>query len=254
MEDFLLDKSNVSMSSHKTDPKAGLPIYYLQDHKSALWKKYSELYPDGMRCTAFMSRLESGQFLYRDNLGGLCIICNEYGYEIFSEITKLIENYVNNSEKVGTNHYSVSMHNLIHQLMQINITQKGLVERLQFLRRYLKKDFSSKLLIDSTGKACHSSCICHCLSHALGGCNSSHPDICPDCKDFFLFFELLRKNLSSEYYDIIENYEKQLIYFLAHHTRKTYLNFQFKTNLQELDQDGALLIVDFKMRILPQSS
>jgi hypothetical protein len=65
---------------------------------------------------------------------------------------------------------------------------------------------------------------------------------------------LLRKNLSSEYYNVIENYEKKLIYFLAHHIRKTYLNFQLKTNLQELDQDGALLIVDFKMRILPQSS
>jgi hypothetical protein len=45
-----------------------------------------------------------------------------------------------------------------------------------------------------------------------------------------------------------------LIYFLAHHARKTYLNYQFKINLQELDQDSALLVVDYKMRILPQSS
>jgi hypothetical protein len=97
LDDFLLDKSNVSMSSHKTDSKTGLPIYYLQDHKSALWQKYSELYPDGMRRTAFMTRLEGGQFLYRDNLGGLCSTCNEYGYEVFSEITKLIENCIENS-------------------------------------------------------------------------------------------------------------------------------------------------------------
>ena len=97
LEDFLLDKSNVSMSSHKTDSKTGLPVYYLQDHKSALWQKYSELYPNGMRCTAFMTRLEGGQFLYRDNLGGLCSICNEYGYEVFLEITKLIENHIENN-------------------------------------------------------------------------------------------------------------------------------------------------------------
>ena len=139
-------------------------------------------------------------------------------------------------------------------MLIINIIQKGLVERLQSLRRYLKKDFSSKLSIDSTGKACHSPCICHCLSHALNDCNFSHQDICSDCKDFFLFFELLRKNLSSEHYDILESHEKHLVYFLAHHIRKTYLNFQLKTNLQEIDQDGALIIVDFKMRILPQSS
>jgi hypothetical protein len=50
-----------------------------------------------MRCTAFMTQLEGGQFLYKDNLGGLCSICNEYGYEVFSEITKLIENQVGNN-------------------------------------------------------------------------------------------------------------------------------------------------------------
>lgn len=125
---------------------------------------------------------------------------------------------------------------------------------MQILRRYLKKDFSSKLSIDLTGKACHSPCICHCLSYAFDDCNHSHLNICSDCKDFFLFFELLRKNLTLEHHDILENYEKRLIYFLAHHARKTYLNYQFKINLQELDQDSALLVVDFKMRILLQSS
>ncbi len=125
---------------------------------------------------------------------------------------------------------------------------------MQILQRYLKKDFSTKLSIDSTEKACHSLCIYHCISHAFSDCNLSHLDICSDCKDFFLFFELLRKNLSLEHFDILENYEKRLIYFLAHHVRKTYLNYQFKTNLRKLDQDNVLLIVDFKIRILPQSS
>ncbi|GES91501.1 hypothetical protein GLOIN_2v1483553 [Rhizophagus clarus] len=55
LEDFLLDKSNVSISSHKTYSKTGLPIHYLQDHKIALWQKYSELYPDGIHRTAFMT-------------------------------------------------------------------------------------------------------------------------------------------------------------------------------------------------------
>ena len=88
---------------------------------------------------------------------------------------------------------------------------------MQILQRYLKKDFSTKLSIDSTGKACHSPYICHCISHAFGNCNLSHLDICSDCKDFFLFFELLRKNLTLEHFDILENYEKRLIYFLTHH-------------------------------------
>ncbi|GBB86223.1 hypothetical protein RclHR1_12660003 [Rhizophagus clarus] len=36
--------------------------------------------------------------------------------------------------------------------------------------------------------------------------------------------------------------------------RKFYLNSQFNIKLQELDDNGAILIVDYKMRILPQTS
>ena len=36
--------------------------------------------------------------------------------------------------------------------------------------------------------------------------------------------------------------------------RKFYLNSQFNIKLQELDDEGAILIVDYKMRILPQTA
>jgi hypothetical protein len=41
---------------------------------------------------------------------------------------------------------------------------------------------------------------------------------------------------------------------MAHHARKTYLNIHVRTNLEELDGEGAVMIVDYKMRILPQST
>ena len=41
---------------------------------------------------------------------------------------------------------------------------------------------------------------------------------------------------------------------MAHHTRKVYLNQQLKANLRELDQNGVLIIVDYKMRVNPQST
>src|SRR5256885_15057156 len=44
---FFSDKANVSMSSYKVDSKTNLPILYLQDDKQALWKKFSETYPNG---------------------------------------------------------------------------------------------------------------------------------------------------------------------------------------------------------------
>lgn len=47
---------------------------------------------------------------------------------------------------------------------------------------------------------------------------------------------------------------KQLIFWLSHLIRKFYLNSQFNIRLQELDDEGAVLIVDYKMRILSQTS
>ncbi|GES91502.1 hypothetical protein GLOIN_2v1790442 [Rhizophagus clarus] len=66
--------------------------------------------------------------------------------------------------------------------------------------------------------------------------------------------KIVLQSLPLKHYNNLENYEKHLIYFFAHHIRKTYLNYQFNVNLQEFDLDGALIIVDFKMRILSQSS
>ena len=41
---------------------------------------------------------------------------------------------------------------------------------------------------------------------------------------------------------------------MAHHARKTYLNIHVRKNLEELDGEGAVIIVDYKMKILPQSA
>uniref|UniRef100_U9UF78 Uncharacterized protein n=1 Tax=Rhizophagus irregularis (strain DAOM 181602 / DAOM 197198 / MUCL 43194) TaxID=747089 RepID=U9UF78_RHIID len=54
----------VNMSSYKTDTKTGKPIKYLQDTKKALWERFAEEYPNGMRRTSFMMCLEGGQYVY----------------------------------------------------------------------------------------------------------------------------------------------------------------------------------------------
>ena len=41
---------------------------------------------------------------------------------------------------------------------------------------------------------------------------------------------------------------------MAHQTRKRYLNVQVHANLLQLDYEGAVLIVDYKMRILPKTA
>jgi hypothetical protein len=96
-ENFFVDKKNVNMSSYKTDNKSGLPVLYLQDHKQALWEKFHEKYPDGMQRSSFMTRLEGGRFQYKEDLGGLCMTCNECGYLVFAEIEKIIETFIMDS-------------------------------------------------------------------------------------------------------------------------------------------------------------
>ncbi|PKC01089.1 hypothetical protein RhiirA5_402971 [Rhizophagus irregularis] len=78
------------MSSYKTDTLTGQPILYLQDHKKALWERFSEQYPNGMRRTSFMTKLQGGRFVYQENLGGLCSTCNDNGYLVFGDINILI--------------------------------------------------------------------------------------------------------------------------------------------------------------------
>jgi len=104
------------------------------------------------------------------------------------------------------------------------------------------------------GSAIHIPCVSHCLRYAFGDCDQDHPNICQSCEDLFRFFEKLQNNLNVIHHQILEEYQKQLIFFMLHHARKTYLNAQLNSNLLQLDSDGALLIVNYKMRILPKSA
>jgi len=92
---FFSDKTNVSMSSYKVDSQSELPILYLQDHKKNLWKAYSEMYPNGMSRTTFFLNLQNGRYKYREDLGGLCSICSDYGYNVFEDLNKVITKYIN---------------------------------------------------------------------------------------------------------------------------------------------------------------
>jgi len=68
---FFSDKTNVSMSS------------------------YSEMYPNGMSRTTFFLNLQNGRYKYREDLGGLCSICSDYGYNVFEDLNKVITKYIN---------------------------------------------------------------------------------------------------------------------------------------------------------------
>ena len=109
-------------------------------------------------------------------------------------------------------------------------------------------------MVNFDGKTAHDPYINHCLLFAFDTCNEQHTHICPDCNELFQFFIDIKENTSNDIYEEIHELQEQIFYYLSHQTRKVYLNAQFNANLLDLDEKGAVIIVDYKMKILPKSA
>ncbi|CAB4403308.1 unnamed protein product [Rhizophagus irregularis] len=102
------------------------------------------------------------------------------------------------------------------------------------LKRYLKREYEKHLVVTNREVISHDPCINHCLLYTFG--------------------EYLKTNLNSTYHEEIQEYQDHILYYLAHQTRKTYLNAQFNAALLDLNEDGGLLVVDYKMKVLPKTA
>ena len=118
----------------------------------------------------------------------------------------------------------------------------------------MRREYIKGLEITSSGIPVHKSCICHCLRYSFGICNIQHSEICNNCEELFDFLDLIKKNINEELHESLDDYLKKLISWIGHHARKLYLNTHVQVNLNELDEDGVVIIVDYKMRILPCSA
>ncbi|UZO02953.1 uncharacterized protein OCT59_023366 [Rhizophagus irregularis] len=231
LQAFLMDKAHVIMSSYKTDAATNEPVHYLKQTKTALWKKYYEQYPDGIQRTTFFTKLEGNKYIYRENLGGLCLTCQKYGYENFSDLIEYINKYITQS-----------------------YIQKQLIVRCENLKRFLKRDYEQHFHVTSNGKTSHDLCINHCLLYAFNQCTESHTLTCNECQEFFNFFADIKTHSNETNYNDLLDMKEHLLYYLAHQTRKVYLNAQFNANLLALDEKTALFLVDYKMKILPKTA
>ena len=95
---FFQDKTYVIINSYKIDTKSGKLVVYLKNTKNVLWEKFKETFPNRIKRTTFYTQLMGHQYIYREDLGGLCSTCSTYGYETFEDITKLIKEKINNAE------------------------------------------------------------------------------------------------------------------------------------------------------------
>ena len=133
------------------------------------------------------------------------------------------------------------------------ISKNILVNELEKLRHHLVRGFENELTVNEDGTVPHTDVINHCLLYAFGECTLEHKTRCNTCDQLFILIDRLATILP-ESLQTIEESQNKLCYFLAHQARKVHLNNQFKTKLLELDKDGAILVCDYKMRILPKSA
>jgi hypothetical protein len=122
------------------------------------------------------------------------------------------------------------------------------------IRRHIKREFERDLSVNIDGKPKHNPCISHCLAYSLGVCKELHTSVCSNCENLWLIFEQLREYVGEDHFELLLVSQDKLIYYMAHLVRKVYLNAQFEAYLKELDQNGALIIVDYKMKVLRKSS
>jgi hypothetical protein len=92
------------------------------------------------------------------------------------------------------------------------------------------------------------------LLYAFGECDESHTYICNECQEIFQFFQDLKISLDSSCHEEVQELQDHILYYMAHQTRKTYLNAQFNAALLDLNEDGAILVIDYKMKILPKTA
>ncbi|CAB5174764.1 unnamed protein product [Rhizophagus irregularis] len=140
--------------------------------------------------------------------------------------------------------------NIFLQKDQLN----SVLQKIDALKHHLHRGYKRELVVNADGTTKHNSCISYYLPYAFGNCLENHNSQCSECDQFFEFFEFIHLHIKEDQIATLEETKKHLQYYLAHSTRKIYLNSQFKATLANLDENGALFVTDYKMRILPRSA
>ncbi|RHZ82620.1 hypothetical protein Glove_107g3 [Diversispora epigaea] len=167
-------------------------------------QQFETFFSDKNNVSMIMARLAGGRYVYKQDLGGLCSICNDYGYEVFNSLIKLIETNIIQKERKQT---------LIHEI--------------EIFCYYMRREYEKELLINLDGTTDHVSCINHCLLYAFGKCTLLHSKRCENCDQLFDFFNTIKDILPSEHYAVLE---------------------------KKLDDKDALILADYKMKILSKSA
>ncbi|RIB13328.1 hypothetical protein C2G38_2198148 [Gigaspora rosea] len=108
--------------------------------------------------------------------------------------------------------------------VNMNSYKDDLINIVELLHYHLNQNYKKELVVSRNRTIGHVDCINYCLM------------------------------LDTSYNIKFKEYQEQLICYLAHQTHKAYLSYQFNTTLNDLDDNGAIIVVDYKMRILSSTA
>lgn len=129
-----------------------------------------------------------------------------------------------------------------------------LLENCEKLNQFLKQEYKSHFHITAKGTMSHNVYINHCLLYAFRECCQPHSCICNKSNAIFEVFVELKNNSEEDTHEELAELHNYLYYYMAYQICKVYLNEQFNVNLLDLDENKALILVDYKMKILPKSA
>ncbi|CAG8855357.1 44732_t:CDS:1, partial [Gigaspora margarita] len=69
-----------------------------------------------------------------------------------------------------------------------------LLERLEKLKRHLRRGYEKELIVREDGRVEHNPCISHCLPYAFGECVYSHETRCPNCDELFNCLDFIHRS------------------------------------------------------------
>ncbi|GBC08314.1 hypothetical protein RclHR1_08010004 [Rhizophagus clarus] len=92
---------------------------------------------------------------------------------------------------------------------------KDYINKLEHLRRYLKKSYEQEFEIAANGTVIHNECISHCLPYAFGVCTESHSHECVGYGQLFAIFYQLKNDIPTTLHTELDEYQEHLLYYLV---------------------------------------
>jgi len=226
LESFAASKMACRISSFQTT-STGLPVNYLSETVSALWRSYQSEEGAKIGRTMFFRYFSSEKYEKMHILGGLCSVCDSTAYTVRKTIVRLAREFCPFREK----EFQLGVDVWIRHI------------RLQMVRT-----------------SSHIPAATHCYDFALGyGCQHPHNRECTSCLSIFRIIEDLRPlvfglNQNDLTWVLFEDLPRLSKGFMAHRLRTSSTKQFHAQAMETLAENHAIIILDFKQKLLKESA